>query len=91
VPVEVVSITDPGTSGAILTVKPLVDRGDINKAADEITNVVPIPHAEFVIVGDKGVFLSSAVLNTNGTTPGDGSQEVGKFFMSNRQNFLKFT
>jgi len=91
VPVEVVSITNPGTSGAILSVRALVDRGDIDKNADLVTDVVPIPHAEFVIVGDQGVFLSSAILNTNGTVPGDGSREVGKFFMSNRQNFIKFT
>lgn len=89
-PVEVVSIINPGTSGAILTVRKLVDRGDVDSNADLVEDVVPIPNAEFVIVGDQGVFLSSAVLDTTPSTPGDGSQEVGKFFMSNRQNFIKF-
>ena len=68
----------------------LVDRGDIDSNADLVEDVVPIPNAEFVIVGDQGVFLSSAVLDTTPSTPGDGSQEIGKFFMSNRQNFIKF-
>jgi len=89
-PVEIVSITDVGTSGAIVSVRKLTDNGDIDKNASLETNVVPIPHAEFVIVGDKGVFLSAAVLNTNSSSPGTGEEEVGKFFMSNRQNFIKF-
>ena len=91
VPVEVVSITDVGTSGAILSVRRLADNGDIDKNASLEINVIPIPNAEFVIVGDQGVFLSAAVLNTNPTTPGTGEEEVGKFFFSNRQNFIKFT
>lgn len=90
-PVEVISITDPGTSGAIVTVQTLADNGDRDQAATPTSEVVPIPNAEFVIVGDQGVFLSAAVLNTNPTTPGTGEQEVGKFFFSNRQNFIKFT
>jgi hypothetical protein len=90
-PVEVVSITNPGTSGALLTIQKLVDRGDIDQAADLTTEVVPVGNAEFVLVGDQGVFVSAAVLNTTPTTPGDGSEEVGKFFLGNRQNFVKFT
>jgi hypothetical protein len=91
VPVEIVSITDPGTSGALVTVQALTDNGDRNTAASLTGSVVPIPNPEFVIVGDQGTFLNSAVLNTNPTVPGTGEQEIGEFFVSNRQNFLKFT
>ena len=91
VPVEVISITDAGTSGALLTVQPLVDRGDVNTNAAITGSVVPIPNAEFVIVGDQGQFVGAAVLSTNPSTPGNGEQEIGNFFMSNRQNFIKFT
>jgi hypothetical protein len=72
-------------------VQPLADNGDRDTAAALTGSVVPIPNAEFVIVGDQGVYLTSAVLNTNPTTPGTGEQEVGNFFFSNRQNFIKFT
>ena len=91
VPVQVISLTDAGTSGALASVQPLNDRGDVDSAAGITGSVVPLPNPEFVIVGDKGQFVSSAVLNTNPTTPGTGEQEVGSFFMSNRQNFIKFT
>jgi hypothetical protein len=90
-PVQVTSISDPGTSGAIVTVKKLTDNGDVDQAATPETNVIPIPHPEFIIIGDKGVFLSTAVLNTDPDVPGTGEEQVGKFFFSNRQNFLKFT
>ena len=90
VPVQIVSISDPGTSGAIASVQPLADNGDINTAAAITGSVVPLPNPEFVIVGDRGQYVSAAVLNTNPTTPGTGEQEIGQFFMSNRQNFIKF-
>ncbi len=90
VPVEVVSISDPGTSGALLNVQPLVDNGDRDTAAALTGSVVPIPNPEFVIVGDQGVYLASAVLNTTPSVPGGGEQQIGNFFMSNRQNFIKF-
>lgn len=91
VPVEVVSITDAGTSGAIVTVQPLTDNGDVNTAATTTGSVVPLPNPEFVIVGDKGQFISATVLSTNPSDPGSAEQGVGNFFMSNRQNFLKFS
>lgn len=91
VPVQVISLTDAGTSGAIASVQPLNDIGDVDTAADVTGSVVPLPNAEFVIVGDKGQFVSSAVLNTSPSTPGNGEQVVGKFFMSNRQHFIKFS
>ena len=91
VPVQVISVTDVGTSGALVGVQPLTDNGDVNTAATITGSVVPLPHPEFVIVGDKGQFVSSAVLETNPTTPGTGEQTVGSFFMSNRQNFIKFS
>lgn len=91
IPVEVVSITDPGTSGALLNVQPLVDNGDRDTAASLTGSVVPLSNPEFVIIGDQGIYLSSAVLNTNPSVPGQGEQTIGNFFMSNRQNFLKFT
>jgi hypothetical protein len=69
----------------------LVDNGDRNTAASLTGSVVPIPNPEFIIVGDQGVFLSSAVLNTTPAVPGTGEQEVGSYFMSNRQSFIKFT
>jgi hypothetical protein len=72
-------------------VRELNSNGDVNTAAELITNLRPIPNPEFVIVGDKGVFFSTAVLNTNPTTPGNGEEIIGKFFMSNRQSFLKFS
>jgi hypothetical protein len=46
VPSEVVSITDPGTSGAICTVRKLTDNGDIDQNATLETDVIPIPNAE---------------------------------------------
>ena len=90
-PVQVVSITNAGTSDAIVAVRELNSNGDVNTAAELMTGLRPIPHPEFVIVGDKGVFFSTSVLNTSPSTPGDGSEIVGNFFLSNRQNFLKFT
>jgi hypothetical protein len=90
-PVQVISITSPGTSGAIVSVRKLLDNGDLDKAADLITSLIPIPNPEFIIVGDKGIFLSSSVLNTTSAHPGTAEQRVGKFFFSNRQNFLKFS
>ncbi len=89
-PVEVVSVTNPGTSGAILSVRKLVDRGDIDQAADLETDVVPVGNAEFILVGDQGSLVIASVLNTTPTTPGDGSEEIGKFFIGNRQSFVKF-
>lgn len=91
VPVQVISVTDPGTSGAIVSVQPLNDRGDVNTAAEVTGSVIPLPHAEFVIVGDKGQFVSAAVLSTNPSVPGNGEQTVGNYFMSNRQSFIKFS
>ncbi len=91
VPVQIVSIVDPGTSGALMSIQPLADNGDVNSAATITGSVVAIPNPEFVIVGDQGQFVSAAALNTNPTTPGDGEQEIGNFFISNRQNFIKFT
>ena len=91
VPVQVVSVVNVGTSGALVSVQPLTDNGDVNTAATITGSVVPLPHPEFVIVGDKGQFVSSAVLATSPTTPGTGEQTVGSFFMSNRQNFIKFS
>jgi hypothetical protein len=91
IPVQVISITNPGTSGAIVSVRELNSRGDVNTAATLVTGLIPIPFPEFVIVGDKGSLFSTAVLNVNPSTPGDGSEIVGNFFFSNRQNFLKFT
>lgn len=90
-PVQVVSISNPGTSGAIVSVRELNSNGDINTAAELITGLRPIPNPEFVIVGDKGVFFSTSVLSTSPSLPGNGEETIGKFFMSNRQNFLKFT
>lgn len=90
-PVQVISITSPGTSGAIVAVRELNSRGDVNTAATLITGLRPIPNPEFIIVGDKGVYFSTSVLNVTPTTPGTGEEVVGKFFFSNRQNFLKFT
>lgn len=87
-PVQVISISDPGTSGAIVVVQRLTDTGDLDSNAEITTGVVPIPNPEFIILGDQGVFLSSTVLDT-GSSP--GATEVGRFFASNRQNFLKFS
>lgn len=91
IPVQVISMSNPGTSGALATVRPLNDRGDVDTAAEVTGSVVPLPNPEFVIVGDKGQFVSAAVLSTTGSNPGDGEETVGKFFMSNRQNFIKFS
>lgn len=87
-PVQVIAVTDPGTSGAIVSVQRLTDTGDLDSNAEITTGVRPIPHPEFVITGDKGVFLSATVLDT-GSTP--GATEVGNYFMSNRQSFVKFS
>lgn len=89
-PVQVISVSDVGTSGAIVTVQELLDNGDRNTAAAVQTGVVPIPNPEFVIVGDKGTLMTSAVLDTD-SSPGTGTEEVGLFFVSNRQNFLRFS
>lgn len=91
VPVQVISLTDAGTSGTLATVQPLTDVGDVDTAAATTGSVVPLPNAEFVIVGDKGQYVGSAVLSTSPSTPGNGEQVVGKFFMSNRQSFIKFS
>ncbi len=91
VPVEVISISDPGTSGAILITQELTNNGDRDQNGTVQVDVIPVPNAEFVIIGDQGVFLSSAVLNTSPSVPGNGEQIVGKFFFSNRQNFIKFS
>ncbi len=88
IPVQVISLTDAGTSGAIATVRPLTDDGNVDTTAAAVGSVVPIPNAEFVIVGDKGIFLSSTVLDADSDP---AAQTIGLFFMSNRQNFLKFT
>ena len=88
---QVISILNPGTSGAIVSVRELNSNGEVNTAAELVTGIRPMPHPEFVIVGDKGFFFSAAVLNTNPTTPGTGEEIIGKFFFSNRQNFLKFS
>ena len=90
-PVEVVSISDPGTSGAIVTVQPLADNGDLDTSATTTGSVVPLPNPEFVIVGDKGTFLTATALSTDPAFAGDGEVGVGQFFISNRQNFLRFT
>jgi len=91
IPVQVVSITNPGTSGALVNVQGLTDNGDVNTAASIVSGLVPIPFPHFIIVGDKGTFFQASVLNTNPTTPGDGSTATTKFFVSNRQNFVRFT
>jgi len=90
-PVEITSIVNPGTSGAIVTVQGLTDNGNLDLNAIPENSVVPYPNPEFVIVGDRGILMSAEVLDTNPSNPGDGSTRVGKFFVSNRQNFLRFT
>ncbi len=90
-PAEVVSVSDVGTSGALVSVRRLTSDGDIDTAAPLETGVVPIPNPEFVIVGDKGTFLTATVLNTSSSNPGNGEESVGRFFFSNRQNFLRFS
>lgn len=90
-PAEVVSITNPGTSGAIVTIQRLTSDGNRDTAATLEINVVPLPNPEFVIVGDKGTFLTATVLSTTPSLPGTGEETVGRFFMSNRQNFLRFS
>lgn len=90
-PVQVVAVTNPGTSGALVSVRLLTSNGNVNTAAPLLTGIVPIPNPEFVIVGDKGTFVTAAVLNTAPTTPGTGEQTIGRFFVSNRQNFLRFS
>lgn len=89
-PVEVIAVTNVGTSGALVSVRPLVDRGDVDNNGTVTSNVVPIPNPEFVIVGDKGTLITSTVLDTTPVVPGAGEQTVGNFFVSNRQNFLRF-
>ena len=90
-PVQVTSITDVGTSGAIATVQGLTDNGDLDQSATPESDVTPFPNPEFIIVGDKGILMTAEVLDTTPTTPGDGSTTIGSFFVSNRQNFLRFS
>jgi hypothetical protein len=90
-PVQIISITNPGTSGAIVSARKLLDNGDLDRNADLLTGIIPIPNPEFVITGDKGIFFSTSVLSTTPTVPGSAEQKVGRFFFSNRQNFLKFS
>jgi len=89
--VQVTAITNVGTSGAIVTVQGLTDNGNLDQSAIPEGDVTPFPNPEFIIVGDKGILMTAEVLSTNPTTPGDGSTRVGSFFVSNRQNFLRFS
>lgn len=89
-PVQVTAVSNVGTSGALVTVQALLDNGDRNTAGAIQTDVVPFPNAEFVIVGDKGVLMTAAVLDTD-SGAGEGTEQVGLFFLSNRQNFLRFS
>lgn len=89
-PVQVISVANVGTSGALVSVQALLDNGDVDKNAAVRTDVVPFPNREFVIVGDKGVLMTAAVLDTD-SGPGTGTEQVGLFFLSNRQNFLRFS
>ena len=90
-PVQVTAVSDVGTSGALVTVQGLTDNGNLDQNATPETSVVPFPNPEFVIVGDKGILMTAEVLDTTPSTPGDGSTEIGNFFVSNRQNFLRFS
>jgi hypothetical protein len=76
VPVIVTSVTSPGTSGALCSVRPLNSLGDEETAVAITGAVVPLPHPEFVIAGDKGT-----VTRREGTN----------FFMGNRQSFIRFS
>jgi hypothetical protein len=89
-PVQVISVDNVGTSGALVSVKNLLDNGDVDQNAVTETDIVPVPNPEFVIVGDKGILMNAAVLDTD-SSPGTGTEQVGKFFLSNRQNFIRFS
>jgi len=81
-PAEVTAVVSGGTSNAIATVQ-ILDVSGV-AAGDTFGGVIPLPFAQFVQVGDKGIFTSVAVPS--------GSQEAfGQFFFSNRENFIKFS
>ena len=90
-PVQVTAIAGVGTSGAIVTVQGLTSDGNLDLDAIPEGSVVPYPNPEFVITGDRGILMTAEVLDVAPSTPGDGSSVIGKFFVSNRQNFLRFS
>lgn len=78
----VTSVTNQGTGSATLTVK-LLDV-DGNPTGDFITDVVPAPYPEFILVGDIGLFVNTQVAA--------GAIQVSqKLFFSSRENFIAFS
>lgn len=80
-PCEITAVSNIGQTNARVTVKIL----DVNAQpnGDTFTDVIPIPFAQFVQVGDQGLY--SKVQSPSGAV--EVSQE---FFYSNRENFIAF-
>jgi hypothetical protein len=81
-PCEVIAAVSGGRTDAKVTVQILNISG--LPTGNTFADVLPLPFAEFVQVGDRGIYTSVAV--ASGTV-----ETFGRFFFGNRERFIRFT
>lgn len=60
-PVEITAVTNPGTSGAIVTVQECNNEGVLSPSGTSFTSVVPRPFRHMATVGMRGMYYSASV------------------------------
>lgn len=80
IPVQIMSLTNPGTSGAYATVKELEASGTLSTR--EYTSVWIIPYPEFAETGDRGVMTTY--------TPTSGINSDVRYVHISKQAFMVF-
>lgn len=87
IPVEVISISNRGTTSATAIVQTLNTSGLLELSGSTYSGVIPIPNRQFCVVGDQG-FLANNV-----TVPvvGGASTSGANFMMIVRPAFSRFT
>lgn len=61
-PIEIVSVTDEGTTDAVAVATALNSEGDLDADGTQYSGVIPIPFRQFATSGDRG-FLASPIVN----------------------------
>ena len=64
-PVEITAVTNPGTSGAVVTVKELDYQGVLATSGTSYSNVIPIPYRHMAAVGMKGIYFTHSAPSGN--------------------------
>jgi len=57
-PVEIIGVTNPGTSGAVATVMELNYQGVLATSGHSYSNVVPVPYRHMAAIGMKGIYFT---------------------------------